>query len=194
MKSRLVFCDIAKARPQGGELYAATPSFASLRTLLAVASARRNLARRQGGPPHGGIIGDVSQAFIHAKIDEPLLTRIPKSMEGLVITVDGCDLILHEGDLTWVLMALYGYRKAPRLWQDHFVDVAGHQDTRRCSADPAVFVHVACELVMIVHVDDPLILEEMVRGRNVFNGLKKELNLRQEGCLEHPGDSANFLG
>jgi len=72
-KSRYVLRDFAGKKPGGGELFAATPSLASLRAITAVASVRRRADRE----PHCVLAADVSQAFIHADIDELICTQVP---------------------------------------------------------------------------------------------------------------------
>ena len=44
------------------------------------------------------IIGDVSQAFIHAPIDQQIFTRVPETLEGVSIKIDGIEHILHAGE------------------------------------------------------------------------------------------------
>ena len=82
VKSRLVLRDIAhgKPKPAGGELYATTPSVAAIRTVTAIAATWR-VSGRKKGESHGVIIGDVSQAFIHATIDQQIFTRVPETLE-----------------------------------------------------------------------------------------------------------------
>ena len=121
MKSRLVLKDIAKTKATTGELFASTPTLSSRRTLLALSSARRHEAL-QRQERHGILIGDVSQAFIHADMDTLIATRVPRSLHSLKIQYQGAELILLEGMLLIVKKALFCYSKAPRLYQDWFVD------------------------------------------------------------------------
>ena len=93
----------------------------AIRTVTAIAAVWR-VAGAKRGEVHGVIIGDVSQAFIHAPIDQQIATRVPETLEGIPISIEGAEHILHAGEWIELLMALYGYRKAPRLWQDYFVE------------------------------------------------------------------------
>ena len=34
------------------------------------------------------IVGDVTQAFVHADMDELIITRVPKEMDGLTIKIE----------------------------------------------------------------------------------------------------------
>ena len=74
IKSRLCLQDVAYTRAVGGELFAATPSLLALRTALTIASGWR-------GEPDGGeigvIVGNMTQAFVHADMDELVITRVP---------------------------------------------------------------------------------------------------------------------
>ena len=89
IKCRIVLRDFrASYRPEGGELFAATPSLPLLRLLLTGASVRRNQAVQHGGPGHGLLIGDVSQAFVHADIDDSVATAIPIELAGLELKVN----------------------------------------------------------------------------------------------------------
>ncbi len=76
---------MAYTRALGGELFAATPSLLALRTALTIASEWRVEQDRKGV---GVIVGDVTQAFVHADMDELIITRVPKEMDGLTIKVD----------------------------------------------------------------------------------------------------------
>ncbi len=61
------------------------------------------------------LVCDVTRTFVHAPIDELIRTRIPESLNGLEVKVDGKSLILRSVMLLDVLRALDGYRKFPRL-------------------------------------------------------------------------------
>ena len=82
LKSRLCLTDVAHTRAQGGELYAATPSLIALRTGMAIGSGWRNMATSE---KIGVLAGDVTQAFVHADMDEKIITRVPKDLDGLKI-------------------------------------------------------------------------------------------------------------
>ena len=192
VKSRLVLRDIARSAPEGGELFASTPALASLRTLIAVASGRRHTAAARGEPPHGCLTGDVGQAFIHAKIDKPIVTRVPKSLDGLTLQYEGREITLSEGDWLLVLMALYGYRKSPRLYQDYFVKITKNGNFNRSVVDPSVFWKEG--VLLLVHVDDLIIFGEMKLIESIFDDFREHLKLREEGRLQKPGDEAGFLG
>ena len=62
-------------------------------------------------------------------------------------------------------MALYGYRKAPRLWQDYFVEQVEQCKTvtmKRSKSEPSMFRETTGkEVLLVVHVDDLLIFGDM---------------------------------
>jgi len=71
VKTRLVARDFRNIAPQGGELFASTPTLPALRVLLALESLRRHQAEQQCPSQCRIVLGlDVTQAFIHAPIDE----------------------------------------------------------------------------------------------------------------------------
>ncbi len=92
----------------------------ALRTALTIASGWRN---EPGGEEIGAIVGDVTQAFVHADMDELIITRVPKELDGIKIQNGDDETVLYEGMWLIVLKALYGYRKSPKLWQAHFLKV-----------------------------------------------------------------------
>ena len=55
---------------------------------------------------HGGIVGDVSQAFVHAPIDMDICTQVPESLEGIKVNIDGVERVLHAGDWMQLMMAM----------------------------------------------------------------------------------------
>ncbi len=57
------------------------------------------------------IVGDVSQACVHAPVDQIPCTRIPETLGGLTVNVDGAERVLHAGEWVQLLMALHGFRK-----------------------------------------------------------------------------------
>ena len=78
VKSRMCLRDFNRGRPEGGKLLAATPSLMALKLLLTIASWLSSVFR-----DYICLIGDVTQAFVHAPIDEMVRTRVPDSLDGL---------------------------------------------------------------------------------------------------------------
>ena len=68
-------------------------------------------------------------------MDEVIITRVPKAMDGLTIKVDDKEIVLYEGLWLIVLKALYGYRKLPELTCVNF----------QClKLEPVMFVDMNC--------------------------------------------------
>ncbi len=83
-------------------MFAATPSLLALRTALTIASEWRS---ESDGDEVGVLVGDVTQAFVHADMDELIITWVPRKMNGLKIKYgnDGDeDVVLCEG--TWIIV------------------------------------------------------------------------------------------
>ena len=83
IKSRLCLQDVARTRAAGGELYAATPSLTALRAALTLASGWKNLELSM---KIGVLAADVTQAFVHADMNEKIITRISRGMCGIEVT------------------------------------------------------------------------------------------------------------
>ena len=108
VKTRLVARDFRSVPPQGGELFASTPTLLALRVLLALESLRWHRARQQQPPQQRVVLGlDVTQAFIHAPIDEVFYLVVCDELEGLSLKVEvggkSVEITLHAGDVLRVL-------------------------------------------------------------------------------------------
>ncbi len=68
--------DFNRGRPEGGELFAATLSLMALKLLFTVASWKSTEIL-----DYMSLVGDVTQAFVHAPIDEMVRTRVPESLD-----------------------------------------------------------------------------------------------------------------
>ena len=67
--------------------------------------------------PQELIIADVSQAFLHAEIDDEVFVQPPSEVDGIKICVGEEEITLDSSKVWRLRNALYGYRKAPKLWQ-----------------------------------------------------------------------------
>ena len=191
IKSRLCLQDVAYKKAYGGEMFAATPSLTALRLALAIAS----LWRSQGTDVKI-IVGDVTQAFVHADMDEKIVTTVPKDLDGLVMQIDGQEIVLHEGDFLEVLKALYGYRRSPRLWQHFFFDKIEKSKTvsmKGLLSEPALYVDMIRKVISVVHVDDILAIGAPIVDE-FFKELTETVLLREVGRLVQNDDKVTFLG
>ena len=87
-------------------------------------------------------MGDISTAFLHAAVDDDFYVIPP-----LEFYPDGCTL--------WKLKkALYGLKRSPKLWQEHFASVMKKNGFRRVKSDPNLYVHETKQLYVLAYVDD----------------------------------------
>jgi hypothetical protein len=126
------------------ELFVATPSL-TLRTALTIASEWR--VEQDGDHRQSG---DGPQAIVHADLDELIITRVPKAMNGLTIKIEEKEIVMYKGLELIVLKALYGYRKSPKLWQAHFLKVL-MVNFQCLKLEPVMFVDMKSRVVGIVH-------------------------------------------
>ena len=113
---------------------------------------------------------------MHAPIDTEICTRVPESLEGITVNLEGMERVLHAGDWMQLMMALYGDRKAPRLWQDYSVERVEECKTvamKRLQTEPSMFMEsTGKEVLLVVHVDDILIFGNMKLVNVLFEELK----------------------
>ena len=107
MKSRLVLKDYNRCQERTQpEMFSPTPSTLSLKTMLAASSHDRNNDPESN---HITVSMDVHTAFLHADVDQDLFAEPPEPDEWY-------DAGLKEDEVWKLNKALYGYRKAPKLW------------------------------------------------------------------------------
>ncbi len=100
IKSRLCLQDVAYSKALGGELFAATPSLMALRTGLTIASGWCNSEK---DIVIGVVAGDVTQAFVHADMDEKIIKRTPKDLGNMKVNIGGKETTPAEGDWLQVI-------------------------------------------------------------------------------------------
>ena len=112
--SRLVLKDYNPCqRRTQPEMFSPTPSTLSLKTMLAASSHDRNSDLESD---HITVAIDVHTAFLHADVDQDLFAEPPEPDEWY-------DAGLKEDEVWKLNKALYGFRKAPKLWHQHLVSV-----------------------------------------------------------------------
>jgi len=52
---------------------------------------------------------------------------------------------------------LYGYRKAPKLWQQHVAQVFERLGFHRLRADASTYVNKDLDVTVLIHVDDGVV-------------------------------------
>ena len=129
-KSRLVLKDFngnhGRAQP---EMFVPTPSTLSLKTLLAVSSHDRN---NHPECDHITVANDVDTAFLHGDVDQELFAEPREAHECY-------ESELREDEVWQLNKALYRYRKAPKLWHQHFVSLLESLNYHSLLTDPSCF-------------------------------------------------------
>ena len=134
VKARMVACEVNHG--EWCDAFAATPTSVAMRLAL-----QRGMAR-------GWTIftADISTAFLHAVLDEDDLVYV------LPPTTDR-----RPGHVWRLWRALYGLRRAPQYFQEHFAKKFLTIGYKRSVADPQLFVHPLTGVLIVAHVDDLLI-------------------------------------
>ena len=155
VKSRLVLRDIARTKAHPVDTYAATPTLSAFRLVLALAS-RGSQEVEAAGVPSPVVQGwDITQAFVHAEMDQWILREIPQSLDGVTFTAaSGETIVLRAGELLWVCRALYAYRRSPQLRQNLLVRTLKSLGVTQSQIEPMLF-HSKKDKA---HVDDLLVV------------------------------------
>jgi hypothetical protein len=160
LKARLVVQQVNTGEAM--ETFASTPTSATLKVALTIALSRG----------WSVFLADLTTAFLHAKLpeEERVVVRPPAP-------------VLNPGHC-WVLKrALYGLRKAPMYFQRHMKDVLGSLGMRCVTADSSMYVSDSNDLLMVLHVDDPLICGEEARIESFLAQLSEKVRLKRSGFL-----------
>ena len=183
VKSRLVLKDYNRCQGRTQpEMFSPTPSTLSLKTMLA-ASSRNNDPESN----HITISIDVHTAFLHADVDQDLFAEPPEPDEWY-------DAGLKEDEVWKLNKALYGYRKAPKLWHKHLVNVLESLNYHPLLTDPSCFRNDETNTNIFVHVDDGLMFGPKSEVLKLVELLSKQVLMRITGRMEKTGDKIYFLG
>ena len=87
------------------------------------------------------LCGDVTQAFSHASIDQPVAMAIPMEPDGLILNNNNQTIKLIGGSPVIIHRALYGYKRSPRLWQRWLSDNLMDLKLKRSQVDPTTFYY-----------------------------------------------------
>ena len=134
VKARLVAQEVNHG--DWADVFAATPTWASLRLLL-------QMALKKGWKVK---LADIATAFLHAVLDES---------ERVYITPPATENA--KGKVWRLLRSLYGLRKSPQRFQEHFAVMMRSIGFRRLLADPQIFYHEETGALVVAHVDDLMI-------------------------------------
>ena len=134
VKARMVACEVDHG--DWCDAFAATPTSVDMRLAL-----QRGMAR-------GWTIftADILTAFLHAVLDEDGLVYVLPPTTGR-----------RPGHVWRLWRALYGLRRAPQYFQEHFAKKLLTIGYKRSVADPQLFVHPLMGVLIVAHVGDLLI-------------------------------------
>ena len=185
VKSRLVLKDYNRCQVRTQpEMFSPTPSTLSLKTMLAASSYDGNNHPER---EHITIAIDVHTAFLHADVDQELFAEPPEPDEWY-------DAALRDDELWKLNKALYGYRRAPKLWHQHVVSVLESLNYRPLLTDPSRFKNDELNINIFIHVDDGLLFGPRSEVLRSFELLSKQVLMRIVEPMGKLGDKISFLG
>ena len=185
MKSRLVLKDYNRCQGRTQpEMFSPTPLTLSLKSMLAASSHDRNNDPESN---HITISIDVHTAFLHADVDQDLSAEPPEPDEWY-------DAGLKEDEVWKLNKALYGYRKAPKLWHKHLVSVLESLNYHPLLTDPSYFRNDETNTNIFVHVDDGFLFGPKNEVLKLVELLSKQVLMRITGRMEKTGGKFYFLG
>ena len=140
---------------------------------------------------------DVSQAFLNASIDDDrTYIRLPKKISEILLSIypDYKEFAYEDGTIIIKLLkALYGFRRAPKLWRDTFVAVLLANDYNESTADECLYIKFhddGTSTDASVHVHDGfLTTSNMMEAEMLLTELGKIFKLKVSR-----GDNINFIG
>ncbi|MBW0538940.1 hypothetical protein O181_078655 [Austropuccinia psidii MF-1] len=137
------------------ETFAPTPSFATLRSILAIA----------GNKSWKVNTFDVTSAYLHSKIDEDILVRPPPGVN------------IGENKVLKLKRALYGLKQAGRCWWIHLKNILQEVGFKVNENDQSTYTykHGGEYAMLWIHVDDGVLVAS---SDNVMEKLKLELETR----------------
>ena len=121
-----------------------------------------------------------------ADVDQNLFTKPPES--------DGWYESEFREDEEWKLnKALYGYRKAPKMWHQH-VSLLESKNYHPLLTDPSCFRNDKLNFNMFIHVDDGSLCGPKVKVLRLVELLSNQVMMRIVGRIEKLGDKNFLLG
>ena len=185
VKSRLVLKDYNRCQGRTQpEMFSPTPSTLSLKTMLAASSHDK---KNDPESDHITVSIDVHTAFLHADVDQDLFAEPPEPDEWY-------DAGLKEDEVWKLDKALYGYRKAPKLWHQHLVSVLESVNYHPLLTDRNCFRNDETNTNIFVHVDDGLMFGPKNEVLKLDELLSKQVLMRITGRMEKTSDKFYFLG
>ena len=129
-------------------------------------------------------VADISGAFLHAVLEKHFFVTPPAEY--------------RKPGVVWKIKRyLYGDKRAPRGWHDHFEKTMLELGFERLESEPGSFVKKGVTykdtIIVVVHVDDLLSLGKRKHLDNFFVQLEKTLKLKRVELIKN-GKSVLFLG
>ena len=119
-------------------------------------------------------------------VDQDLFAEPPEPDEWY-------DAGLKEDEVWKLNKALYGYRKAPKLWHKHLVSVLESLNYHPLLTDPSCFRNDETNINIFVHVDDGLMFGPKSEVLKLVELLSEQVLMRITGRMEKTGDKIYFL-
>ena len=167
LRSRLVSRGYESSQVDPASLFAATPSVVATRIALVLELAQDVEMA----------VADISGAFLHAVLEKHFLRK--------------------PGVVWKIKRYLYGDKRAPRGWQDHFEKTMLELGFERLESEPGCFVKKGVShkdtIIVVVHVDDLMSVGKRRHLDNFSVQLEKTLKLKRVELIEN-GKSVLFLG
>lgn len=171
-KARLV----ARGFQQQGnfdDIYSPVLKLQTLRILLSIASHRNYHIHQM----------DVRGAFLYGRIDEQVYLTPPKGLK------------VKPGKVLKLTRSLYGLKKSPRYWYEHFNRTIVEYGFKRSENDSCLFIKK--DLYLLVYVDDLLImgndLQEIVSVKKFLSERFKMKDMGSDNIL-YLGIAINKVG
>ena len=146
-------------------------------TLLAARSHGRNCHSER---EHITNVIDVHTAFLHADVDQDLFAEPPAPDEWH-------DAALREDEVWKLNKALYGYRKAPKLWHQHVVSILECLNYHPVLTDPSCFRNDELNINIFIHVDDGMLFGPRIEVLQLVELLSKQILMRIVGRIKKTG-------
>ena len=184
VKSRLVLKDYNRCQRRTQlEMFSPTPSTLSLKTMLVASSHDR---KKDPESNHITVSIYVHTALLHADVDQDLSAEPQEPDEWY-------DAGLKEDEVWKLNKALYGYRKAPKLWHQQLVSVLESLNYHPLLTDPSCFRNDETNTNIFVHVDDGLMFGQKSEVLKLVELLSKQVLMRTTRRMEKTGDTIYFL-
>ena len=119
-----------------------------------------------------------TQHFLHTGVDQDLFAEPPEPDEWY-------DAALPHDEVWKLNKALYGYRKAPKLWHKHVVSILESLTYHPLLTDPSYFRNDELNINVFIHVDDGLLFGPRIEVFQLVELLSKQILMRIVGVRQN---------